>query len=373
MSIIRPRGGLLVLAMLAGCGGGTSKSAEPAPTLTIESAQAVVWPDGETRIHLKETHTPYWAAVLIDGAKEQQAGFWPLADAKRTPGKHSITIEVVRKGLRSEDPDQRTTMTVDLVVAPKNAEYVLRALETTDRPKIRCNSCTGDLTYGTYDKQLKIDFRLRAVPGDTVTWEGRPLPSTGENQEVSFSLESGFADLSVARLLDPYGGITLPLVVTTPDGGTALNHPYLDGVPAAIAVFDRPTYEIGDPNKAAGADRNVLILSTASGLPSKLVGVADKIRDVDLIALVLEKEAYRRNCGSYKNDEGNTATHEIMGFDIEVRVFDRRSRKTKGQQLFRARPATCPHSIFTARPDSFDPISGRVEDAEKLIMSFVKS
>ncbi len=370
---MRPSVSGVVLVIVAACGGGSSKSTEPPPTISIERVVAVVAPDGTPRIHLVESHTPNWAKVVVDGASEGDANFWPLAEAKRSAGKHTITVEVVLPGLREGDPEQRSATTVEITVAPKIAEYVLRPLVTRNAPTIPCNHCAGDNGAASYDPQLNVSFRLTASPGDSVSWEGKPLPSTGQSQELSFPLEAGFAELSVAHLLDQYGGVPLPLVVTTPDGGTALDRPHLAGVPAAFAVFDRPAYEIGDPNHAPGADRSVLILSDASGLPSKLVGIADKIRDVDLIALVREKEAYRRACGRYKDADGNTATHEIMGFDVEVRVFDRRSRKTRGKQLFRARPATCPDTIYTVSANSFDPIRGRVEDAEKLILSFVKS
>ena len=363
----------VITLVLAGCGGGGSDPGEPPPTIVISEAKAVRSPEGEPHLYMTEEHTPQHAEVLVDGAREgDQSNFWPLSAAKRTVGKHTITVEVVLAPLHSDGKQQRTAKTVEIDVVASPAEFSLMPIENEAGTTIGCVNCGNDRRYANYDKNLTVEFRLTVGPGDVVSWQGKKLPAAQRTHELTFDFAAGFADVPVANLFNLFEGVPLPLSITTPDGGTIRDHPGVDGVTAAIAIFNRPTHDIGDPNKSAGADRNVLILSQEGGHRSKLVGVAAKVRDVDLVAVILEKEVYRRSCGTYKNDEGRQAKREIVGTALDVRVFDRRTGSIKGMKVFPPPPGECPKSIVTASDDLFEPVHGDSDGAERFITAFVK-
>lgn len=343
------------------------KAPELPASLTVASVGVGT---GEMRgkVRFDESHSPYDAKLLADGVevKYEVNGMWaPLPPAKRKPGKHTLTLELVKDG--------KTILTqpAEITVVAERPELTLvpvRKKGTT----LYCGGCKPE--YVEADENFEVSFELRTPAGNTVEWDGQKTTSTGAPQTVSYRFASRLADADIADLLDFYKGVRLPVKVTSPEGGVA-EYANLKGTDALRMVGNRLAkgpVDMGDKGSGPGTDRNVLIVSELSGVKSKVVGApATKVRDVDLVAVFSENVVSRLSCGTYSNKAGTkTGTYTLVVSDLDVAVYDRRSARLKGKRTFKATGgSTCPTVISTSSA-SFS--SGDSVAAEKFVASFVK-
>jgi hypothetical protein len=183
--------------------------------------------------------------------------------------------------------------------------------------------------------------------------------------EAPVRLRPALADAAIAELTsdDSPLDVEVPIAITLPDGQkiAAVLH---GGAGAWLGALAHEASTHGAPVGAHAGARSTLLVGA---LGPKLVGAAERVRELDRVAIA-EWQFDQRDCGDYARVMGDHAKQRvtIKITNQRVRVYDRRAAKLIAERLFYAPALECPHYAKTYMGMVSDRLSTEVDAAPVL-------
>ena len=353
MKISRPTSVVVVMGAAMLLGGCRSK---PIP---VTGTGKVVTENGKEKVVLEIQTDP--------GTKVSTYSSGRAAATADATGKATLTIN----GWDGYSAEKTFYVSADksekrLVGRPRY-RYGSTSIVLTRPPAVRItpstSSTTSTSTYGTRASvscvggkvctgSINNAFSLALTdvePGTTVEFAGTRGRTTTRAITLAPDLGHNLATVSLGDVFKDYplSNFDVPLKLEFSDGTkleTKANFPANALRPALGTTFGKlsagPVKFPGDADGPVGS-RSLLLVPKGV-----LFGEAEKVTDLDLVAVVTDKTR-SLSCGSYRGQvTGRITTLERTLTDATVNVFERRTGKIRATKSFFAEPPPCPTSTY---------------------------